>query len=180
MRRLLLISVVLLIAFQGTAQEDAPDFTKLGDVVHSFFGALSENDEAARKAQFKTLFTEQGQVNAVIQKTYATANPALGSWEEFLTNSSDFYQRFELDYDEVEREFEYYVDLAAVHSLVYQVSSDRTTDKVYRQMLWVQFDLVFAQGRWYIDHVSWVNEVAGNSVREALYQDTLWHRPQKR
>lgn len=176
MHRFLLILITGCVSLAAKAQ-DTTDYTQVGEVVHAFYSALSEPNDSARAARFEQLFTPEAQVNAIIQKTQSTASPALGSWKKFLENSQPFYTRFKVDYDEVERELEYYVDLASIHSLAYQVSTEKASGTDYRQMIWVQMDLVFAKDRWYIAYVSWVNEVTGMPIEDALLQDTLWHPP---
>lgn len=177
MNKTLCITFLLLLSLCGKAQDTA--YSALGNTVNALYSSLSDSNATNRSRVFEQLFTREGQVNAVIQKNASTSSHALGSWRQFLDNSTPFYAAYKVDYDETEREIDYYVDLASVHSLVYQTATDRKTGSVYRQMLWIQIDLVYAGHRWYIDHVTWINEVPGIPVRDALLQDTLWHKPSR-
>lgn len=168
---------MLLLALGGKTQDST--YSELGNTVNTLYSALSDSNDTRRAQVFEQLFTKEGQVNAVIQKSASASSHALGSWKQFLDNSTPFYAAYKVDYDETEREIDYYVDLASVHSLVYQSATDRKTGNVYRQMLWIQIDLVYAGNRWYIDHVTWINEVPEIPVRDALLQDTLWHKPSR-
>jgi len=168
---------MLLLFATGRAQDT--DFSELGNIVSAFYSSLSDSNATRRAETFARLFTEKGQVNAVIQKSPSASSYALGPWKQFLQDAVPFYSTYKVAYDEIEREIDYYVDLASVHSLAYQTVTDRKTGNRYQQMLWFQFDLVYSNNRWYIDNATWINQVPEVPIQDALLQDTLWHKPSR-
>jgi len=173
-----LTTLILVCCFTlGNAQ--STDYSMMGNTVNALFESLSSVGDSSRHKTLGNLLTTAAPINSIIHSSSGDANLVFGTVSNFLIKSADFYERFEISYTETERESEYYVDMASVHSSVVQTATDRTTGKVYEQKLWFQIDLVYAGNRWYIDYLSWTNENLTESIMNAQLQDTLWHKAEQ-
>ena len=170
-RSIILIGLVFW-SFQMRSQES--EFSNLGEITDAFYSALSESDSAKRSDQFSKLFTKNAQITAVVDRG-GLSKTKNGTWQEFLQKSNSFYQSYAPTYLELEREVEYYLDLATVHSIAQQTATDKSTGKIHQQEMWIQLDLVFQSNRWFIANAIWTHQIGSIQINKALLQDTLWH-----
>lgn len=173
------LATLVLVGYCTLSNAQSTDYSMMGNTVNSLFESLSSVGDSSRTKTLGNLLTPAAPINSVIHSSSGEANLLFGTVSNFLVKSADFYKRFEISYTETERESEYYVDMASVHSSVVQTAKDRTTGKVYEQKLWFQIDLVYASNRWYIDYLSWTNENMIESIMNAQLQDTLWHKAEQ-
>ena len=160
---------------QGHAQDTT--LQSIGGILDSYFIAASIEDSASRYAAYQGLFTESASISAVVMNRDAMNKISHGSWKDYLQNSMSYYNQFTPSFTEESRETEYYLELATVHCTVNQTSRKRSSEKLYEERYWMQFDLIYLNERWYIDNLLWVNEVSGLLIEEALVTDTLLYRP---
>lgn len=175
MNRAIFLLLTTLFAVIG-AQSQPADFSILGNVVSAYFAAANQSDLDTRKEALSKLFNINGTMDAVILRQGQDPTFTEGSWEDFVEKSQGFYSKYEVEFDEIEREVEFYLDMASVHCLVFQNSKELSSGTIYYQKLWFQFDLVFYSDRWFIDHIIWINETEPNPINNALMQDTIWHQ----
>ncbi|NQV52469.1 MAG: hypothetical protein HQ500_04760 [Flavobacteriales bacterium] len=151
-------------------------FDNPSEVITSFYRAMEQDDLATRSTELKALFLEDGTIHSIVQKSSLTSSPKGGSVTDFLQGSGSFYRANTMSYDEIERSIDYYVDIATVHSLVFQTIVERgNTSVAYEQMLWFSFTMVFENDRWFLTNVSWVNAFEDEDIDDAMRLDTLWH-----
>lgn len=171
------VSITLLCGFFTLlthAQE--PDFASIDVVMKSFYEALSIDNPELRSQKLAQLFTPEGQITSVNHPENKPAVIKNGSWKSFYSGSTSLYASFKVSNDEVERSVDYYGEIAAVQSLVYQTLTSKSSGKAYAQMYWIQMDLVFYNNRWYIDYASWTNQYQNANVEDAILSDTIWHQ----
>lgn len=181
MRRFAL-SILTALAWMISANLMAQDstFATPSRVINAYFDAISETNDALRSTKLKALFIGDGQMNATVHRSSNIANQKLGTVDQFLNSSSSFYNEHNVSYDERERSIEFYQDIALVHSLVFQVIEEKAQDDVlYNEWIWMAFNLAYAENRWWLTTVSWVNSLDYQNIDEAMLQDTLWHNPEK-
>lgn len=147
----------------------------LDSTISYFFNALEESDENARLKTLKLLLKPGAQINAITVSEEASPAFASGGLENFHQNTKTFYTSFQFSYDEVERDVNYYSNLASINSLVYQKLKRQSDKQSYEQFLWFSIDLVYDYGRWWIVSASWINETESFSIRNVMAEDTLWH-----
>jgi hypothetical protein len=167
---------MMFIASLGVTQEAR--YAQPSQVIAAYLGMISEGNDSIQRARMSELFATDGQMNATLQFSASNVKQAIGSGEDFLTNARDFYTENNIYYQEVERTIDYYQDLASINSLVLQRIEDKLRKEAYEQWLWMTFDLAYMNDRWYLTAVSWVNAYEGESIQDALLQDTLWHQPE--
>ena len=159
----------------------AQEYHNPDEVIGNFFTAIENPSDSARRALLSDLFLKDGLMTAVIQGSAQSAQARLGSYEAFLEGTDSFYDEYDAAYDEIERSIDYYVDMAMVHSLVYQTLTEKSViANAYEEMLWFSFTIVFKNERWYIASAIWVNAFESVPIDEAMLQDTLWHQPNKK
>ncbi len=164
------------ISLGGRAQEKR--YIQPSQVIAAYLGMLSEENDSIREVRMAELFADEGRMNATLQFNAKQAQQKVGSGQDFLMNAKDFYTEHIIQYQEIERSIDYYQDLATVHSTVLQRIEDKLRKEAYEQWLWMVFDLAFMNDRWYLTAVSWVNAYDGESIQDAMLQDTLWHQPE--
>lgn len=152
----------------------AQTYGNVAEIIDAYLGAATLQNYSERSEQFRELFLPEGVVGS--HSGQASAAPIMGSWSDFVTNSQPFLERFQLGFDEYERELDFYADMASAHLLLEQVVVDRTTGKTYAQMMWMQMELVYQDDRWYISSLFWNTSLQSQDIFEALKQDTLWNR----
>ena len=171
MRRLLIISIVLL-PFYTLSQNT---FSSLDSTVASFYKALEVGDDDERLTNVGVLFKPKAQINAITTSELAPPTYATGDVEAFYNNTKSFYSEYQFAYDEVDRDLNYYSNLASINSYVFQRLKKRDEAKSYEQFLWFSIDLVYEYNRWWIVSASWINETERSSIRNVMQEDTLWH-----
>ena len=156
---------------------NAQNYESPNTVISDWYNALEETDATKRADMMKQLFIDNGTIHSVLQRSSLSSTLKGGSYNEFLKNSSDFYNTYTQGYDEVERSIDYYIDMAMVHSLVFQSIVEKSKPGVaYEQMLWYSLTMVYRNDRWYLVSVSWVNAFGDESIDDSMEIDTLWHR----
>ena len=175
MIRVLIIALAL-IGFSTIAKAQDADLSILGNLVSEYFKAASVSDLNLRESALSNLFDKQGTMDAVILRQGQSSTLTEGTWGEFVEKSQGFYNSYQVEFEESEREVEYYLDMANVHCLVFQNSKEKASGSIYYQKLWMQFDVIFKSERWFIDHVIWINESDPYPIQNALLQDTIWHQ----
>jgi len=176
-RARLTIGILLLSTSCMLGQVSTPLSTPT-EVMERFYSALASENDSTRNAELKTLFIEGGSIHATLQSNQQTSRTQLGSVDAFLKNSAPFYAANKLDYQEVERNIDYYQDLLHVQSVALQRIEDKQTKEEFEQWLWISLDMAYQNERWYITAASWVNSIKGYPIRRAILQDTLWHKPE--
>ncbi|MEZ4722951.1 MAG: hypothetical protein R2813_13840 [Flavobacteriales bacterium] len=172
MNKLIAIALLLLFSTQTMAQDTASN--SLGNVIDRFYKALSESDSAKRATILGEIMAPGADITSVIHNNgYASATK--GSVTQFMSNTRNFYRDFRVSYAEIEREAEYYLDLASVHGICTQNLNELATQKHYSQDLWMQLDCAFVGIEWKIVSATWTNQFGQYSIDNALLQDTLWH-----
>jgi hypothetical protein len=177
-RRIFHITALCALCVLGSVKAYAQGAENPNALITAFYGALMEADSAKRHDAFSQLFHDQGTLFAVLQKGDMLSSTKGGPYENFLHGSGSFYAENTMSYDEVERSIDYYVDMASVHSLVYQsIRSNRRVSTVYEQLMWFNLSMVYVNDRWFLLDVSWVNAYDGDRIDNAMEQDTLWIKP---
>ena len=167
---------LLLFALLASGSFGQSRFDNPSEVITSFYRAMEQEALETRSAELKALFLEEGTIHSIVQKSSLTSSPKGGSVTDFLQGSSGFYLANTMSYDEIERSIDYYVDIATVHSLVFQTIVERNNANIaYEQMLWFSFTMVFEKDRWFLTNVSWVNTFEDEDIDDAMRLDTLWH-----
>ena len=178
MSKLIYIFAFLFAAINGHAQRAALESPQAA--VNAFFKASAENNDSTRASMFASNFEEAGQLNSINQLDAQNSSSKLGPVYTFLDQAAGFYKDYSLAFDEVERSINYYEDIAAVHSLVYQTVTEKTGLKTtYEQFLWYHFDLIYKNDGWLISSVTWINAIDSQPIDDALIQDTIWHTLKK-
>lgn len=172
--RLLLIAFICTTVVSANAQDSS--LATIGGILDAYFEAAEEADSNQRYAAFSKLFTDNGQITAIIQSGQKS-KVLEGSWRSYLSESDEYYRGFEAKFLEQEREMEYYLELASVHCTVTHLSRAKDGSKTFQQELWMQFNLVFIQNRWFIDNVLWINALPQTPIDRALQTDTLIYAP---
>lgn len=147
------------------------------DVIASFYRALEMPTLEERSQALNALFIEGGTIQSIVQRSSTVSSAKGGSVKDFLKGSTNFYLNNTMSYDEIERSIDYYVDVAMIHSLVFQSIVERKNPSiVYEQMLWFTFSMAYQDDRWYLTNVSWVNAFEDEDIDDAMRLDTLWHQ----
>ncbi|MEQ9187648.1 MAG: hypothetical protein RLP15_07920 [Cryomorphaceae bacterium] len=154
--------------------------TNLGnpsEVIASFYRALELPTLEERSQALNALFMEDGTIQSIVQRSSMVSSSRGGTVKDFLNGSNDFYLNNTMSYDEIERSIDYYVDVAMIHSLVFQSIVERKNPSVaFEQMLWFSFSMAYQDDRWYLTAVSWVNAFEDEDIDDAMRLDTLWHQ----
>jgi hypothetical protein len=172
-KRIATTSIILVASFTINAQLD---MSVLGNVIEAYFKTVSSDNLASRNQGLDTLMVEGAQMTSVLLQSNGNSNITTGSWKEYLENSAGFYNDFELKFSEMDREVDFYLDLASAHVLVEQRATKKATKRLFTQNLWLQLELIFVNNRWYITDALWVNE-SSQPIDNALLQDTLIRVP---
>ena len=177
MRTLIPIALFSFSFLFGDAQEK--DLSSIDKLMSTFYQALEEENAQKRQATLTLLFTRNGQISSVNHYTGKPSKVKSGTWQSFFEGSTPLYASFSVANDEVERNVDYYGDIASVNSLFYQTLTNKSNSKKYAQLYWIQIELVFVQNRWHIDYASWSNQYDNIAVEEAILSDTVWHKLSK-
>jgi len=180
MKRLanILTSIFLLMGLLSSFQaESQSNYETPNEVISSLYEALEAEADTTRAQLMSDLFIDKGTIYTILQRSSLSSNSKGGGFDRFLKGSDGFYATHTMTYDEIERSIDYYVDLALVHSLVFQnIVEKAKPNTTYEQMLWFSFTLVYQKDRWYLTNVTWVNAFEDEDVNNAMGLDTLWHR----
>tara|TARA_B100000902_G_C26947651_1_gene734190 strand:- start:162 stop:686 length:525 start_codon:yes stop_codon:yes gene_type:complete len=172
-KRIVTISIIVVASFTINAQSD---MSVLGNVIEAYFKTVSSDNLASRSQGLDTLMVDDAQMTSVLLQSNGNSSITTGSWKEYLENSAGFYNDFELKFSEMEREVDFYLDLASVHVLVEQRAIKKATKRLFTQNLWLQLELIFVNNRWHITDALWVNE-SNQLINNVLLQDTLMRVP---
>ncbi|MCO4805069.1 MAG: hypothetical protein KC456_00620 [Flavobacteriales bacterium] len=151
-------------------------YSSIDDIVQAYYKAVSIGEKESRMAAYEDIFIPSGTITSV--KTSATKPSSVKtlSWGDLIRETAPFYSDFEINLIENEREVDYYLDIATAHTLVNQRSLQKSTGKTYSQFLWIDFDLVYFDDRWYISAINWIDQSSRQPIQNALLTDTLWHQ----
>lgn len=171
---------IIILFFIATVKVTAQDtnLQSIGGLLDAYFLAAETTDSVARVSGFQNLFTQNGSVTSIVMNIDGSNRVKQGTWLDYLKNTGRFYRRFTPNFVEISREMEYYLEIASVHCIVDQYSTQNVTGKKYKEEYWMQFDLVYLNERWYIDNLLWINEMPGVQIQNSLITDTLIYSPE--
>lgn len=167
----LLLSTVCYTSYAQSIPQDS--LRNLGFVMSSLFQALDQDDHRLMAQQLSQLCLDDAGFDAINYNDEGIALPKSGNLQDFISNTGEFYQLFNIHREELQREINYYADIAHVSSLVYEVIERPQTSTALDDRVLYSINAIYKDNRWYISQVSWVSESSYLPFEQYFVTDTL-------